>query len=119
MILILHSFGGHDESSFHNDIYKIDTTRFDLSKINPKNPDDGPMKKSGCGMVPYKRSLVIFGGYYGDTPTHPQPGASYQERRTNELHLLDLVEGECVIIISPYIIRVTSRGGRIFFSGGG
>ncbi len=84
--------------------------------INPKNPDDGPMIKSCCGMVPYKKSLVIF-GEYGDAPTHPQPGASYQGRMTNELHLLDLVEGEC--IISPYsFIRVTSRGGRSFFQGG-
>ncbi len=93
MILILHSFGGHDGLSRHNDIYKIDTTGFDLSIINPKNPDDGPMRKSLCGMVPYKKSLVIFGGVC-DAPTHPQPGASYQDKRTNELHLLDLVEGE-------------------------
>ncbi len=62
--------------------------------INPKNPDDGPMKKLGCGMVPYKKRLVIFGGY-GEDPTHPQPGASYQGRRSNELHVFDLVEGEC------------------------
>ena len=115
MILILHSFGGREGSSYHNGISKMDTTGFDLLTINPKNPDDGPIKKRSCGMVPYKRSLVIFGGF-GDAPTHPQPGASYQGRMTNELHLLDLVEGECVVIISPYsFIRVTSRGGRSFF----
>ncbi len=75
MILILHSFGGTDGPSCHNDIYKIDTTGFDSSIINPKNPDDGPMRKGFCGMVPYKRSLVIFGGFggFGDAPTHPQP----------------------------------------------
>ena len=39
MILILHRFGGFDRSSSHNDIYKIDTTGFDSSIINPKNPD--------------------------------------------------------------------------------
>ncbi len=114
MILILHRFGGEDGSSSHNnDIYKIDITGFNISIINPKNPDDGPMKKSGCGMVPYKKSLVIFGGY-GDAPTHPQPGASYSQGGwCNELHQFDLVEGEC---ISPYsFIRVTSRGGRSFF----
>ncbi len=93
MILILHSFGGYDGSSYRHDIYKIDTTGFDLSIINPKNPDDGPMRKRLCGMVPYKKSLVIFGGV-GDGPTHPQPGASYQNGYSNELHLLDLVEGE-------------------------
>ncbi len=98
MILILHSFGGFDgQLSYRNDIYKIDTTGFDLTIINPKNPDDGPMKKNRCGMVPYKKSLLIFGGY-GPAPTHPQPGASYQDGHTNELHLLDLVEGEWVVL---------------------
>ncbi len=112
MILILHRFGGVDGSSCYNDIYKIDITGFDISRINPKNPDDGPMKKYDCGMVPYKKRLVIFGGY-GAAPTHPQPGASYQAGWCNTLHLFDLVEGEC---ISPYsFIRVTSRGDRSFF----
>ncbi len=113
MILILHRFGGTDGSSYYNDIYKIDITGFNISIINPKNPDDGPVKKVDCGMVPYKRSLVIFGGYgYADAPTHPQPGASYQDECSNELHVFDLVEGELL----PYsFIRVTSRGGRSFF----
>ncbi len=116
MILILHSFGGTDGSSKHNDIYKIDTTGFYSSIINPKNPDDGPMKKCRCGMVPYKRSLVIFGGYV-DAPTHPQPGASYQDGWTNELHILDLVEGEWLLVLIVLSGLLHGEAG-VFFRGG-
>ena len=61
--------------------------------MNSNNPENGPMKKSGCGMVSYNRCLVIFGGF-GDAPTQPQPGSSYNGGYTNELHTFDLLEGE-------------------------
>ena len=61
--------------------------------MSSNNPEEGPVKKYGCGMVSYHRSLIIFGGR-GDAPTQPQPGASYSDGWTNELHTFDLLEGE-------------------------
>ena len=63
-------------------------------------------------MVAYNRCLVIFGGR-GDAPTQPQPGSSYHSRgHTNELHTFDLLEGEWVIIISPYSFISATSGGE-------
>ncbi len=59
------------------------------------------MRKTGCGMVAYKSSLVLFGGY--GVPSGPTPpGAEFAQNTrytdgrgwTNELHTFDLEEGE-------------------------
>ncbi len=73
----------------------MDYKGLQFSLIKPKNPDNGPIKKTGCGMVAYNRSLVLFGGR-GDASTQlqPQPESSYQCGFTNELHLFDIREGE-------------------------
>ncbi len=115
MILILHSFGGHDGSSYRNDIYKIDTTGFDLSIINPKNPDDGPMKKNGCGMVPYKKSLVIFGGV-GDAP--PTPNLEHLIRMgglMSYIYWISLKVSELFLLV---LIVLSGLRQEFFFRGG-
>lgn len=59
----------------------------------------GPMRKTGCAMVPYHGGsrLALFGGY--GIPLGPtQQGAqfvegSWREGHTNELHIFDLKQG--------------------------
>ena len=64
------------------------------------NSDNGPMKKSDCGMVAIHQALLVVGGC-GSSPKNPQPLAQYDgERliagfaRTNEHHLHNLGAGK-------------------------
>ena len=108
------AYGGWDGASLQGTLNQLDTNSRTWKQLSP-HANGGPMKKAGCGMVFYQAKLVLFGGYTGGSPTgHTQPGASYKDRRTNELHVFDLKEGEkkimphlnysvIIIIISFYL----------------
>ena len=110
----IYTYGGSDGSSLQGTLNQLDTKTYKWKLLSP-HTNGGPMKKSGCKMVFYQTKLVLFGGYIGDSPTgHAQPGASYKDRKTNELHVFDLKEGEkeimphlnysvIIIIISFYL----------------
>ena len=61
------------------------------------NSENGPMKKSGCGMVAFHQALLVVGGK--EIPLkNPQPLAQYQY--TNEHHLHKLGTGEPTPVIT-------------------
>ncbi len=94
----LYHYGGSDGSQRHGSLHQLDTRSWRWKQLSGPG---GPMRKSGCGMVAYKSSLVVFGGYGAPSGPTP-PGAElilstkYTDSRgwTNELHTFDLEEGE-------------------------
>ena len=90
----IYTYGGWDGTSLQGTLNQLDTQNYTWKQLSP-HINGGPMKKSGCGMVFYQTKLVLFGGCTDVSPTgHTQPGASYMDERTNELHVFDLKEGE-------------------------
>ena len=96
----LFSFGGGDgENYFFNTVHRLDTKTWYWSQASPQNADGAPMPKRGCGMIAFRNSLVVFGGYGGPRgPTEPQSfikSASYTDGRewTNEFHIYNISEG--------------------------
>ena len=97
----LYWFGGYDASSFYNSFHRLDTTTLKWRELQPLNQADGPMRKSGCGMVPFLQDqLAVFGGH--GIPIGPtQPGAMFTKGTnttdgsgwSNELHVFTITEG--------------------------
>ena len=97
----LYWFGGGDGWSFYNSLHRLDTTTLEWRELLPVNQDDGPMRKSWCGMVSFLQDqLAVFGGY--GIPTGPtQPGAMFTKDTnstdgsgwSNELHVFNITEG--------------------------
>ena len=106
----LYWFGGKDSvdgKSFYNSLHRLDPTTLEWRELHPLNQADGPMRKWGCGMVPFLQDkLAIFGGYgiprfggYGiptglgvvfteDTYSFVTPGDGW----SNELHVFDIAK---------------------------
>ena len=96
----LFSFGGWDgRDLFFNTVHRLDTKTWCWSQVFPQNADGAPMPKSGCGMIAFRNSLVVFGGFgRPQGPTEPQSfikSTSYTDGRgwTNEFHIYNLSEG--------------------------
>ena len=97
----LFSFGGWDGRGDHffNTVHRLDTKTWCWSQESPQNADGAPMPKSGCGMIAFRNSLVVFGGYgVSQGPTETQSfikNTSYTNGIgwTNEFHIYDLPEG--------------------------
>ena len=93
----LFSFGGKDESeNYFNTVHRLDTKTWCWSQVSPQNADGAPMPKSGCRMIAFRNSLVVFGGYGAPRgPTEPQSfiKAGGGEGWTNEFHIYNLSEG--------------------------
>jgi len=97
----LYSFGGSDGAFYYNTLYMLDPTSLEWKQQRVLNQADGPMRKTGCGMVPYGQDqLALFGGY--GFPTSPiQPGATFTKDTrytdgsgwSNELHSFNINEG--------------------------
>ena len=93
----LFSFGGRDESkNCFNTVHRLDTKTWCWSQVSPQNAAGAPMPKRGCGMIVFRNSLVVFGGYGRPRgPTEPQSfikgGGSIGW--TNEFHIYNLSEG--------------------------
>ena len=93
----LYWFGGWDGESDYNSLHRLDTTTLEWRKLQPLDQSDGPMRKTGCGMVSFfQDKLAAFGGY--GIPTGPiQPGAMFIKDSfnsgigwSNELHMFDI-----------------------------
>ena len=88
-------FGGYDGSSRYNCLYQLDqNNKFSEHKFST---EVSPMKKVGCRMISYNKSLLLFGGQ--GTASYPiQPGSElineFTGDYTNELHSFNLEEGE-------------------------
>ena len=95
----LFSFGGYDGIDFFNTVHRLDTKTWCWSQVSPQNADGAPMPKYGCGMIAFRNSLVVFGGYGRPRgPTEPQSFIKDTRHTdgggwTNEFHIYNLSEG--------------------------
>ena len=96
----LFSFGGRDGSeNYFNTVHRLDTKTWCWSQVSSQNADGAPMPKIGCGMIAFRNSLVVFGGFgRPQGPTEPQSfikSTSITDGRgwTNEFHIYNLSEG--------------------------
>ena len=94
------SFGGTDGGDpFFNTVHRLDTKTWCWSQVSSQNAYGAPMPKYGCGMVVFRNSLVVFGGYGRPRgPTEPQTfikRTNFTDGRgwTNEFHIYNLSEG--------------------------
>ncbi|XP_064393444.1 uncharacterized protein LOC135340943 isoform X2 [Halichondria panicea] len=93
----LYTFGGHDGSSYFNDMSKLDLDTLKWTTIQFSGSQ--PMKKAFCGLVRVnKRTLCCFGGQ-GIKGTS-QPGSTFIKTGrsdgsgwTNEFHFFDTQNG--------------------------
>ena len=91
-------FGGTDDRDSFNTVHRLDTKAWCWSQVCPQNADGAPMAKWSCGMIAFRDSLVVFGGY--GAPQGPVEPQSYiKDIRhddigwTNEFHIYNFREG--------------------------
>ena len=59
----LFSFGGRNGRQHFNTLHRLDSKTWRWSQVSPQNADGAPMPKATCGMIAFRNSLVVFGGY--------------------------------------------------------
>ena len=93
---VIYMYGGYNSrSEAQGGLYSLDVREMKWSKVS-----NGP-RLGGCGIAHRKNKLVVFGGY-GDN------------RRSNELHIFDLEEGEeCACVVCRSIEHNASIIGDI------
>ena len=75
-------FGGSCKyfDCFHNDLFELDTLTNEWREIINSCPDNGPMKKRGCGMISFninaEDNLLVIGGI-GHIPITTQTKSQY------------------------------------------
>ena len=95
----LFTFGGSFNDRLFNTLYRLDTKTWSWHQVSPQNADGAPMPKCGCGIIPFRDGLGVFGGYgMPQGPTEPQsfiksPRFTYGRGWTNEFHIYNLSEG--------------------------
>ena len=93
----LYTFGGHDGSSYFNDMSKLDLDTLQWNKVQTSGSQH--MKKAYCGLVRVnERTLCCFGGLGIEGTT--QPGSTFIKTEwpdgsewTNEFHFFDTRNG--------------------------
>ena len=97
---ILFSFGGTDGlGNFFNTLRRLDTKTWRWCQLSPQNAEGAPMPKVACGMISFRDSLGVFGGYgIPRGPTEPQSfikNTRYIDGRgwTNMFHIYQLNDG--------------------------
>ena len=94
-------FGGrckHDDC-FHNDLLELNTLHIEWREINT-SPDNGPMRKHGCGMISFninaEDNLLVIGGL-GPIPITTHNGFKYIPNPKNTNHCFtDEMQTMCV-----------------------
>ena len=105
----LYIYGGYksDYVSFSGCLHRLDTKTSSRTQLAAHSAN-APMKKNECGMIVYKNSVIIIGGW-GIRNGSIQPGSEWRKWRdkdddkdpntkgwTNEMHKYDLRGGEGV-----------------------
>ena len=93
-------FGGRCQPSdcFHNDLFELNTLTNEWREIINSSPDNGPMRKHGCGMISFNMNgednLLVIGGF-GHTPITTHTGSKFNPLPynpdlciTNEIHTM-------------------------------
>ena len=96
----LFSFGGGDgRGKRFNTLHRLDTKTWRWCQLSPQNAEGAPMPKAGCGMISFRDSLGVFGGYgIPRGTTEPQSlilSTTFTDGRgwTNEFHIYRLKQG--------------------------
>ena len=101
--MLLYSFAGSDGVDRQNSLHVLDTDMLVWKELNhPSN--DGPMPKTGCGMVFFRSHYLATIGGHG-IPTQPSqhgatfiknPNPDYTDGRgwTDEFHVFDITESK-------------------------
>ena len=76
-----YTFGGYTGTTRLNTLYEINTRTLLCRELLPNSSSHAPKKVSGCRTVLYKKKLVVYGGYTGETCT-------------DDLHVFDLDKSE-------------------------
>ena len=94
----IYVYGGLDGRSRYGSLHRLDIQSLRWTELSPEDSYSGPMKKEGCGMVIYKNTVVVFGGY--GIPNGIIQGGSEWIRKdqcpngwSNEIHCFDLDKG--------------------------
>ena len=95
-------FGGSCQPNdcFHNDLFELNTLTNEWREIINSSPDNGPMRKHGCGMISFningEDNLLVIGGF-GPTPITTYTGSKYiphptipHRCYTNEIHTMSV-----------------------------
>ena len=94
----LYTFGGHDGSSYANDMSKLDLDTLQWTKVQTSGSQ--PMKKALCELVRVnERTLCCIGGYGIEGTT--QPGSTFTRRTdgrgwTNEFQFFNVENGNAI-----------------------
>ena len=90
-------FGGSckPRDCFHNDLFELNTLTNEWREIINIAPDNGPMRKYGCGMISFNMNgednLLVIGGF-GPIPITTHTGSKYIPSSnfsyTNEIHTM-------------------------------
>ena len=95
-------FGGSCKPSdcFHNDLFELNTLTNEWRKIINSSPDNGPMRKRGCGMISFnikgEHNLLVIGGF-GHRPITTHTGSKYIPHPNNPNHCFtDEIHTMCV-----------------------
>ena len=96
----LYYFGGTDGRKYFSSVHELQLSNLEWNEIMQSNTAEGPLVKSGCGMVAYQQQLAVVGGC-GSAPTGSlQAGAEFiksinypGEGWNNEFHLFSIREG--------------------------
>lgn len=102
----LYVYGGWGEGTKHGSLHQFNVLTRTWTQLSA-HTIDGPRKKTGFGMVSHGEKLVVFGGYCDDISVSTQPGASYDDGWTNELHTFDCKEGKHVLFASGANISIS------------
>ena len=93
-------FGGRcqPEDCYHNDLFELNTLTNEWREFINSSPDNGPMRKSDCGMISFnvngEDNLLVIGGF-GRMPITTHTGSMYIPHPnirnvcfTNEIHTM-------------------------------
>ena len=98
-------FGGSCKplDCFHNELFELDTLTNKWREIINSSPDNGPMRKRGCGMISFnintEENLLVIGGI-GYIPITTQTKSQYKHISyanttnlcyTNEIHTMCVI----------------------------
>ena len=101
----LYVYGGvKNDGSYRGCLHRLDTKTSSWTQLAAHSAN-APMKKIGCGMIMYKNSVIIIGGW-GIRNGPIQPGSEWMnlniddeqdpntKGQTNEMHKYDLRKGK-------------------------
>ncbi len=66
-------------------LYQLNLTNWTWQEMSPPGTSGSPDVKDGCGIIDYKSSLLVHGGW------------DEHGRLTNDLHMFDLATGEFIL----------------------